>query len=172
LKQKLDNNIGNVVDSILQTWGSDEYLEEYFKPEEKFPGMWWYVQKVVTLLNSVNKDVSGKLQKLLDKDDIVSAIINEYLKNTVEKKRRIQLSQMFKVTPPSSIIVRKTPLTIKDTFPPYIINTCDWFKNKSFYQALFGEPILVKLHLLVWFINLPNHLKISFYFDYDYEKEI
>lgn len=181
LKVGISEKIESIVDTILGQFGTDQFIREFFESkEDEIHSYSWYIEKIKLLASMINKKVIEQMEERVEgfmlMDEKRLLIINEYLRNTIDDDIRKKIAKQLNVECPEPLHFENGKLiTIKDTlditFPQKLINECG-FTYEEIYNSLFKNPILIRLHLLLWFINLPNHLKIRFYFKYDYTKEL
>ena len=188
IRETVSNTVLEVFDKVHEEFGTEEYVKAVFgfeHDEIKTDLQIWQIFAIIknmyySVKNRVKDLLQYGLKKVVGKDALNAQekkelIIYEYLENIKNDTRREYIAKHFSVECPDYLSHNEIPLTIKDTieisFPPKLLQDChERFTN--IYQALFDLPMLIRLHLLLWFINLPNHLKIEFYFEYHPENEM
>ena len=165
LKKKMNNKIEDIINPIIEEWGTDEKIKKFFG-FNKDKGIVYAIQRFPLFVKIIHKQVIKLLSGFVDVDDIRLGIINEYLVNIEDSEIRSQLANLFGVPSPNFIGTSSETLTMEHTFLREIKN-CEWFKGRSFYDAIFENEMLVKLHLLIWVKSLPNHLKLKLYLEYN-----
>lgn len=166
LKKNIDNGLSKIIGAVFEKYlNSDDLIRDQL-------GDQWVWQKVNTIISFVNKDLDERVQDFMDPNQHRKKIILGYLSNISDISAHSEISEHFGIESELPKVVEpRSNRLIKDNFPKEI-KKCKWWRSKNFYDALFGYEPMIRLHLLVWFINLSNKMKIYTYLFYRPESEV